>query len=292
MRQVHYGLEWWRLPSQAARIAGWRDLARRGRLLRYLVARGLATTGISRLLLIRRRDFVLRFYPSSISIALWVDRDGRNDDEDFFRRYLRRGDVVIDVGANIGNLTLQAAQCVGPSGRVIAVEPHPRTFAYLLGNLRLNGANNVDALNIALGERDEVVRFSSGRQDDQNAVVTGSTGLRIPVRPLDAVVPRDMRVALLKIDVEGYERFVLAGARETLRQSDCVFFEAYETAFARFGYAAGDLFALLRDAGFQLFRFDERREPIPLPEYYRAERCENLLAVRDVATAQARLARS
>ena len=277
------------LASHAERIDGWRELHRRGQLVRYLAARVLTTTGISRLIRIRRREFDLRFYPSSISVALWLDPEGRDDDEEIFRRYLRPGDVVVDVGANIGNLTLQAAKCVGETGQVIALEAHPRTFTYLLGNLALNRVRNVNALNLAVGDHEGVVAFSNQRQDDQNAVVSNETGLTIPMRPLDAIVPAAAHVALLKIDVEGYERFVLAGAPDTLRRTDCVFFEAYESAFARFGYATTDLLEALVAAGFHPLRFDEHGDVVPLPMSYRADRCENLLAARNVANVRARL---
>jgi FkbM family methyltransferase len=277
------------LAPHAERIAGWRDLHRRGQLVRYVVARVLTTTGVSRLIRIRRREFDLRFYPSSISVGLWLEPEGRNDDEEIFRRYLRPGDVVVDVGANIGNLTLQAAKCVGDTGRVIAVEAHPRTFTYLQGNLALNRVRNVNPLNLAVGDHEGVVAFSSQRQDDQNVVVSNQTGLTIPMRTLDAIVPPTAHVALLKIDVEGYERYVLAGAQDTLRRTDCVFFEAYESAFARFGYSTPDLLEVLVTAGLYPLRFDERGDVVPLPMTYRADRCENLLAARNVAAVRARL---
>lgn len=279
----------WRRLLHPQRLAAWREMHRRGQLGRYLVARLLAATGLSRLFRIRRRDFVLRFYPSSMSIALWTDPAGRLDDEDFLRGYLRGGDTVVDVGANIGSLTLQAARCVGPGGRVIAVEPHPRTFGYLLGNLKLNGVANVEPFNVALGDTEGVVTLSSDRQDDQNAVVAGGSDLSVRVCPLDALVPPTAHVALLKIDVEGYERFVLAGANETLARTDCIYFESFETAFARFGYSTSDLLRALAVAGFQTFRLDERGVMTPLPLTYRSTTCENLLAARDVAKIRARL---
>jgi len=63
------------------------------------------------------------------------------------------GDTVVDVGANIGCFSLLASRRVGPGGRVIALEPDPATFARLEANIRLNKADNVRAIPLAVGEQ-------------------------------------------------------------------------------------------------------------------------------------------
>ena len=65
---------------------------------------------------------------------------------------IREGDTVIDVGANIGCFSLLASQLVGPTGRVLALEPDPRTFAQLEANIKLNNATNITPYCVALGE--------------------------------------------------------------------------------------------------------------------------------------------
>ena len=67
--------------------------------------------------------------------------------------YLRPiiGDVVIDVVAHYGFYTLLASKIIGESGCVIAFEPNSANFQGLLGNVQLNGATNVKAINVALG---------------------------------------------------------------------------------------------------------------------------------------------
>lgn len=64
---------------------------------------------------------------------------------------LRPGDRMVDIGANFGLMSLHASRAVGPSGSVIALEPHPRTFQRLQDNLRHNDCQNVTAINIAAG---------------------------------------------------------------------------------------------------------------------------------------------
>ncbi len=69
----------------------------------------------------------------------------------FLSTVLRPGDTVVEVGANIGFLSLLASRLVGPSVRVLAIEAHPRTYFALLNNLKRNSATNVRPVKIAVG---------------------------------------------------------------------------------------------------------------------------------------------
>ena len=94
--------------------------------------------GISPWLTIPQNGFRLRFFPTSLSAALWIDPDDRKDDVAFFTDFLRPGDTVIDVGANIGSLSLLAAVLTQDKGKAVAIEPHPRTFGFQQQNLAFN----------------------------------------------------------------------------------------------------------------------------------------------------------
>ena len=250
--------------------------------LKFLLSRLLMKTGLSQHLIIKQRAFVLRFYPTSLSAALWIDPRARRGDEEFFRRYLRPGDVMIDAGANIGSTALVAAAVVGAAGKVFAIEAHPQTFGYLQGNIELNGTN-VQAFNVALGEREGKLCFSNKSSDDQNAVVADGAGLEIAVRRLDDLGIDAPRVALLKIDVEGYEKFVLQGAPRLLDKTDCVYFEAWEKHFAKYNYSTVDVLTILSRHGFQILRMSGQNEVSALDDDYVSQRAENLIAVRDAA---------
>ena len=267
--------------SWSARLAWWRLLATRGHLSRYIAARLLVYTGASRFLLIRRRGYTLRFYPSSVSSVLWTDPANRDEDEAFLHRYLRAGDHVIDVGANIGNFALAAASIVGGAGRVVAVEAHPATHTYLQGNVALNPTLPVTTIAAALGETTGEVMFSDSRADDQNAVGTSGEGVRVPLCPLDTLDLPAGPIALLKVDVEGYEEPVFRGGAATLARTACVYFESWETLCARYGRTSTTVLRLLADAGFALYRFGGIQSLSPVEASHVSASCENLLAVRD-----------
>jgi FkbM family methyltransferase len=274
---------------QLARRAGWAALRKQGVLGRYLAGRLLIATGLWRFVVLKRRGFALKLYPSSMSISEWTSPGERHGEEDFFRSYLRPGDWVVDVGANVGTVTLVASLAVGPSGKVIALEPHPRTYGFLLGNLKLNGVTNVVSRNAAVGDRPGEIWLTSSVSDDQNSVTGEGQGVRVSQVTLDDVVAANAQIALLKIDVEGYERFVLAGAVKTLSRTACVYFESWDQAFRRFGYDSREIANLLRDAGFRIFRFTPEGNIKDFGVDDSSPVCENLLAVRDSESFPGRL---
>lgn len=205
------------------------------------------------------RGFRMRFYPSSVSAALWSDPGSRTEDEDFVWAVLRPGDRYIDAGANVGQLALAASKRVGPDGDVVAIEAHPEIYGYLQGNVGLNRASNVETLNCALGASRGEITMTSRRSDDQNYVSESGT-LRVPMRTLDGVVPaRPTR--LLKIDVEGFELPVLQGAAETLAQTEIVYCELSTANCRRFGYEPQEVEALLLNSGFVFIRRDDEGRP-------------------------------
>jgi len=246
---------------------------------RLIVSRLLWYSRLCRLIKIRRDYCALRFHPSSLSADLWIRPNDRRDEERLIARYLRPGDCMVDVGANIGMVALTAASRVGPNGAVYAFEPHPRTFGYLQENIALNGGSNVRAFNFAVGEREGTVQFSDIRSDDQNSIITSGKGILVPLRPLDALDIGEPLIHLLKVDTEGYEKFVFQGAARLLAKTLTVHFESWNTSFAKYGYSSPDVFRLLEAAGFRVFTVGENRFT-PIPKGYNSNDVENLLALR------------
>ena len=106
------------------------------------IGKALIALNISRFFKIERNGYKVRFYPTSMSMYLWEaklrNRTVYEDDEAVFRSFLRSGDIVFDVGANIGILSLAACTIVGQNGHVYSFEAHPKTSQYLKGNVELN----------------------------------------------------------------------------------------------------------------------------------------------------------
>jgi FkbM family methyltransferase len=130
--------------------------------------------------------------------------------------------VMIDVGANIGSYTLIASEA--PSARIISLEPHPATFAKLVGNINLNKRSNVEAMNVGASSRPGTLFMTDHRSNVLNRIVEtpSSESKTVPVKvtTLDTLCQElDIRPSILKMDVEGHEPDVLAGSAVCL---DCV----------------------------------------------------------------------
>ncbi|PWB83569.1 MAG: FkbM family methyltransferase [Methylocystaceae bacterium] len=250
------------------------------RPLRFLAGRVLVKSGLCTLLTIPQNGYRLRFYPSNLSEQLWVDRTWREPELRLIRAYLRNGDHVIDVGANVGDTALTAALQVGAEGCVWAIEAHPRTYSFLKGNLALNGAKNIMALNAAAASEPGSLSFSDDRRDDMNRV--GGTGIDVEARRLDDLVPHHGPIDLLKIDVEGYELQVLGGAPDILLRTRCVLFEVAESHFQQYGYNLATVLELLATRGFTLLRPIGQTLAVRIGADFATDRVENLVAVRDV----------
>ena len=264
----------------------WRAVNQHGKPLRFLAARLLVKTGISRLLTIDCGLYRVRFVPSAYTANYWIVPDVATwPDHGFLLDYLRPGDTVIDVGANQGMMAMTASTRVGIAGRVFAIEPHPCTFARLVDNVRLNRMVNVETLRYAVGAAKTTVLFSDEPNDSTNHVATGGA-LSVPMDTLDAILGGLERVHLLKVDVEGYERFVFEGASALLARTDCVFFEVNDEAFLRQGYTTRDVITQLQEKEFRVYRLDDLRE---LGPEHVAPVADNLIATRDLPSLRRRL---
>jgi FkbM family methyltransferase len=135
---------------------------------------------------------------------------------------LRPGDVV-EVGTNIGTHTVPMAKALAAQGRrLIAFEPQPFIFQNLCANVALNGLSNVTAWPFACGDREATVYFSNPNYlagDNFGGIEMKAERapgrVAVPCRRLDEVIDLES-IALIKIDVEGFELRALQGAEATL----------------------------------------------------------------------------
>jgi len=178
----------------------------------------------------------------------------------FLERRLKPGDLVIDVGANIGYFSLLAARIVGPLGRIVAVEASPRTFRALSDNIARNGATNIRAINMAASGASGTVNIYSGEDynsgltsivERKGSVVEGS----VAAAPLGELVTPDelQRAKVIKIDVEGAEADVLAGVLPSIDQlahDTDIIVEFNPASVSTSGESVVDLLARFQRLGF------------------------------------------
>ncbi len=174
-----------------------------------------------------------------------------------------RGGVFFDVGAYFGYYSMLAAE---RGARVFAFEPVGENFALLETNKSLNHFDQIHASRIALSDSAGRVTFAlpdatnRGRGHIANAAANDATE-QVEIVTLDAFAKSQKldRLDALKMDVEGAELKVLAGARDTLtRFHPAMLIELNPPALARFGATGDQLLAVIRDLGYAIHRIDSR----------------------------------
>lgn len=149
-------------------------------------------------------------------------------------RLLQPGKTVVDVGAHVGWLSLIAARAVGPSGAVVAVDPQPYNCDRILTNAQANEFANITVVAAAIGEKNSIVRLPNQSTSDKARLTLAGSGIndtdltyvtQLLTLPRLFEILELTRVALLKIDVEGFELPVFRGAQSVLHRIDNIIFE-------------------------------------------------------------------
>lgn len=174
------------------------------------------------------------------------------------KNVIQEGDVVVDVGAHVGQHAIVAARACGEAGLVIAIDPQPYNVDRIARNADLNGLTNVDAVCAAVGNEGGYIKFALQSATDRArlSLVRPSPNekaclVEVPIRRLDDILAsrRLSHVKLIKIDVEGYELEVLEGLGEMVATCDHIVFELLAETEKRKSEAVIDL---LKRSGFLL----------------------------------------
>jgi FkbM family methyltransferase len=242
-----------------------------------------------------RIDFLLTRWPALYAAAL-RRRPARDADKIAFLGLVRSGDVVFDVGANLGYYTVLFSHLAGPRGEVHAFEPVPATFERLRESLaREQRFPNARANRAAVGDREgSAVLFQPGGDHGQASLARHAEGSwsagpavsehESPLITLDGYARENgvRRIDFLKCDVEGAELAVLRGAAGLLELHHPVLhLEVYPAWTRDFGYGPGEIADLARGLGYADLRLlrGGREEAVRPGDLERLEGSANLLCL-------------
>jgi FkbM family methyltransferase len=142
----------------------------------------------------------------------------------FVSKALRPGQIVYDVGANVGLYSLLASGAIGPNGHVFAFEPVTENVFYLERHLALNGISNCSIVRAAVCVQDGIRQFDFSDDRSRGRLSAHGTG-SVPTIRLDSFLAADWerrRPNFVKIDVEGGEAEVLEGAVSLLKENSLI----------------------------------------------------------------------
>jgi len=146
-----------------------------------------------------------------------INPDYNIEELNFLRAHVPTGGTFVDVGANVGTYAMVLARHVGSGGKVIAVEPHPVTFARLSFNNGASGYTQTKLVAAAAGPTDgELLIETDGDNLGASHIVTGAAtaqAIKVPSLRLQRILDEAgvAKVDALKIDIEGFEDRVLTG---------------------------------------------------------------------------------
>lgn len=171
--------------------------------------------------------------------------------------FVQRGSIVVDVGANVGFFTTKFARWVGPSGQVLAIEPDHENFEALTrAAASAETAGRVRAIRAVAAEKPGTLFLERNEvHPGDHKIAVGASGTEVPAVSVDSVVAdaRAGHVSLIKIDVQGAEMMVLAGAVSTLStHNPALFVEVDERALRHFGTSFGALVDFLEARGYRM----------------------------------------
>lgn len=177
---------------------------------------------------------------------------------------VQAGSTIVDAGANFGWHAIHLAKRVGDSGKVLAFEPIPATYAELSENVAINSCNNLKLFKFALGNETSTISMYLPSTDMGAGAASQflDTGDRVEVSMfrLDDVLEREgvEHVDFIKADIEGGELNLLRGAERLLaRCHPVIFIEIVDIHCRRFGHTPQDVIQLLTGHGYQGNYIDE-----------------------------------
>ncbi|MDD3679277.1 MAG: FkbM family methyltransferase [Candidatus Shapirobacteria bacterium] len=183
-----------------------------------------------------------------------------------FKQLIRSGMTVIDIGANIGIYTTEAARLVGKQGRVIAFEPEKYNFQLLTERVRKSGYKNITLENIALSNKKGEQTFYidsvnlGNHSFSQKNIYDGAEAIRVHTTTIDKYLQEHgiSKVDVIKIDVQGAEPLVLAGARKLLKdQSPAILLEYWPVGIKNLGQDPDKFLRSLSEYGFRFMVVDK-----------------------------------
>lgn len=189
---------------------------------------------------------------------------------ELFKKLVKKGMIVVDIGANIGYYTLLAAHLVGDEGKVFAFEPDPYNYSLLCRNIEVNGYRNVIPVQKAVFNKSGKMKLfldknNLGGHSLSEANVDKGVSTTVETTSLDEYFENtNHKIDVVKMDVQGSEMEVLNGMTNTINQNEKleIITEFWPFGLRNAGSSPTDFLRKLAEYGFVLYQIGQYVEPI------------------------------
>ncbi len=191
---------------------------------------------------------------------------------ELFLGQIKKGDTILDVGANVGLYSLLGAKYIGSEGKVYAFEPTDKTYKILDLNIKRSNLSNIYSQHIALadGKRPMMMLNPTGESGEYEDAMNKITFLEQTIQDQNITYTDSLdnfvldhaltRIDFIKIDIEGAELLFFRGANQSLRQyKPKLLFEAKEEHCQFYGYSVLDSLVYLYNLGYSIKQVDHEQ---------------------------------
>lgn len=213
-------------------------------------------------------------YPwDTVSLKKTKQRDFYDDEFGAIKKLVSSGDLVLDIGANVGLHTAFMGKIIGSTGQVHAFEPVPQTYRFMLENIALNQLDNTKPQMLAVGNSNRTLKMSIFPEQfsawntfgkPQFEGIESVESIDVRTTTLDNYCDENeiKQIDFLKIDVEGFELQVLDGAKKMLSTGriKSLSFEISQIPLQGAGANAKDIFKLLKRYKYDSYRYDKDKD--------------------------------
>lgn len=186
------------------------------------------------------------------------------------KKIVKKGNTILDIGANIGYYTLLFAKLVGKKGRIIAFEPDPDNFALLKKNIEINNYKNVILVQKAVSDKTGKLRlyFCEDNKGNHRIYDSGDNRQSIKIESIrldDYFKNYDGSINFIKMDIQGAEGGALQGMPNLLKKNKVkIVTEFWPIGLKEFGIAPKEYLKLLIENGFKLYNANKQEKKIEL----------------------------
>lgn len=164
-------------------------------------------------------------FPQYDTVMLTIIKDTgcwEPDEKQFLENHVRKGMLVVNVGANVGYTSLVLSSLVGKKGLVVAIEPDLLNYNLLCQNLKTNNARNVIAANCACSDANGTTRLSispDNAGDHRTVDIAGRDSVEVTALTLDTIFAHGSKPQAIICDAQGYDHIIIRGGKKIIKKS-------------------------------------------------------------------------